>query len=868
MMSDRLSQDPTEPPLTPDGELVNFLDDEPLRDSPEERIRQKYLRVLHFQYGYPRNVLVRQLPIYSGRRQARDAGGNPIFADIGVYETPQACSARDQGGLRIVVEVKAPDENAGYTQLVSYIFNTSANGGVWYNGDEARWYRRLQQPEQRLVQWPGIPPPGEAWDAVGRRAKDKLLPLRDVRGTLERCHNKLYRRGAEGDDLTMDMVRILLAKARDEEREGVQTLFYCTGEELGTEAGHKAVAARVESLFEEVRDANPTVFDPHETIRVGTRQIVDVVVELQDFRLIGDDDAQWDLMGAAYEQYTAEVLKREGGEFFTNRLVVRLLTRMVDPRSNDRVLDPAGGTGGFCTAALRHMRESIRSSSQPAAVKRKLMDAIKDRIFYIEVKNRLVKIAKAAMILSGNGHRGFTQGDSLAPFERLPQHFLEMCQPNRIDAVLTNPPFAGMVNGRIPVTEDIAEQFQLSRRWEWKRGRYVPTDEPNGKGVPPELLFIERSLQWLRPGGTLGIVVPKGLLENPEETLAARHFIFRHSFVRAVIACHKNTFKPYTGSRTALLVLTKKTDAEITKQDKNYPIFMAISRKIGQDSEGEPLYVKDEEGRPTNEVDHDLNEIFRSWQDHLSGHLNPSEYTFAVDRSQLDERSLIVSPQSFLPAINEAIATVVRLGDSEEFTVTPLKDVASRIHKGTRFKREDLESEKGSGPGVIRYYTPAALLQDRAEGVKFLDLNKAEVRRRKEIQKHQLGRLQLLVTRSGTIGRVILTTAQHEGHVGSDDLIHIDIEDEDVRLFVYQFLRSDLGQKQMLKNEYGTIQQHLEPRHVGEVLLPMPTNHDQIAKLAELVLGAISSKEAAAVRERQAEYLLANMIGSQQNGAS
>jgi restriction endonuclease S subunit len=126
----------------------------------------------------------------------------------------------------------------------------------------------------------------------------------------------------------------------------------------------------------------------------------------------------------------------------------------------------------------------------------------------------------------------------------------------------------------------------------------------------------------------------------------------------------------------------------------------------------------------------------------------------------------------------------------------------------------------------------------------------------------------LLVTRSGTIGRVILTTAQHEGHVGSDDLIHIDIEDEDVRLFVYQFLRSDLGQKQMLKNEYGTIQQHLEPRHVGEVLLPMPTNHDQIAKLAELVLGAISSKEAAAVRERQAEYLLANMIGSQQNGAS
>lgn len=866
----RMDEEPTsevEPEFNPDGTLIDFVSGDPLVDRPEERVRQQFLRILNKQFGYPKNVLAREVAVYSGRDQARDVHGNPIFADIVVYEDGAACRERDQGRIRFVVENKAPDEESGHNQLCSYIFNTSANGAVWYNGGQSRIFRRYSAPEQKLVPWPGIPRHTEAWDAVGKRGKDELLPLHDVRGTLARCHNKLHRRGTEGDDLTMDMVRLLLAKARDEERTEPEPLFYCTPEEYSSETGREDVAKRVQDLFVEVRDQNRTVFDSTERIRVGSTAIVEVVVELQDYKLIGDDDTEWDVMGAAYERYTADILKREGGEFFTNRLVVCLLTRMVNPGPDAVMLDPAGGTGGFCTATIRHMREAIRAAGLSPAVQRRRMEQLKDQIFYIDIKHRLVKIAKAAMILTGNGHRGFTQGDSLAPFERLPDSFRGRIQHGSVDAVMTNPPFAGTTNGKIDAPAEMVPQFELARRWEWRNGAFVPTADPVPGGVPPELLFIERCVQWLKPGGRLGIVVPKGVIENPATSLATRHFLFRHTRVLAVIVCHKNTFQPYTGSRTALLVLEKKQPGGTSKPDGDYGIFMAISRKIGQNSEGVPIFVRDEDGNATDVLDHDLDTIFDHWRQSHAGTLAPSEYSFAVQRSALNPQSLIISPQSFRPSLNEAIARTLELGETDDFTTEPLGDIAKRVFKGTRFRREDLETEETEGPSIVRYYTPGALLQDRPESLKYLDLSKATPQREANIRSHALVRHELMVTRSGSIGRVILTTIDHEGHIGSDDLIHIDIEDVDVRMYVYAFLKSELGQRQMLKNEYGTIQQHLEPAQVREILVPLPTEEKRLKAIASEIRQAIEAKERSLALERQSMDLLSQELETPGLGA-
>lgn len=223
-------------------------------------------------------------------------------------------------------------------------------------------------PTNDLIDWTGIPSKDEAWDALGQRKKADLKRPKDIKGLLRQCHNKLHGRGVDGDedDLTMDMVRLILAKAMDEERSSEYCEFYCTPEEYKTKEGRNNVSLRIHGLFAEVTSENRDVFSEHEKISVGPRSICDVVIELQRYRLLSDlhESDDWDIiMGHAYEQYTATYLKKKRGQFFTNRLVVDFLSQAVDPKYQDIILDPAGGSGGFLTGAMRHVRKKILHSN-------------------------------------------------------------------------------------------------------------------------------------------------------------------------------------------------------------------------------------------------------------------------------------------------------------------------------------------------------------------------------------------------------------------------------------------------------------------------------------------------------------------------
>lgn len=828
-----------EPDFDENGKIIDFLTGVLKQDKPEERVRQKYLKILHFEYNYPKEVIATEVSVYYGRNILRDDGGNPIRMDIAVYQDSIDCANRDQGRIWFVVETKAPTKEGGYNQLVSYIFNTSANGGVWYNQDNINFFRRFDAPETKLEDWIGIPRYNESWDAVGRRRKTELREPSDIKGLFRLCHNTLYKYGTEEDDLTMDMVRIILAKWRDEEKPGDWPEFYCMPGDMSSIEGINRVADRVQKLFAEVRDASLDVFEAHEKILIENHHIAELVCILQEYKLIADDESRWDVMGTAYEEYTITALRRKRGQFLTNRLIVELLVKMLNPTPDDIMLDPAGGVGGFCLATLKYMREEIRKSHQPEGVKRRLFEKVKGAIFMIDITKRLVKIAKTVMILSGDGHEGFVSGDSLGHIENLDHKLLDKISPGIPTIVLTNPPFAGLTNGRI-TNSDVLAQFELGKRWIWSNDHYLPTSEIDASGTPPEILFLERCLQWCAPGGKIGIVVPKGLLDT-DTGLAARHYIFKNVKILAVINCHKNTFQPHTGSRTALLVLEKKETP--THEEDDYKIFMAISRKIGQDSEGEPTYKKDDAGNVLNELDHDLDQILESYKDIINNNFIASEFIYYIMRSQIDNRTLKINPQAYLPKLNEAIEKVIEKGEQEGWTTTTIGQIAKRVFKGARFRRQDLEVDSKTGDDIVAFYTPAALLQDRGDSVKFLDLSKAEPNRRKIIESFRAKKGELLITRSGSIGRVVYVTDQLDGELISDDLIHVVIEDEKLRGYVYMFLKTDLAQKQLIRNEYGTIQQHIEPIHVREIIVPLLEDESILDSIGQTIINSIKAKE-------------------------
>ena len=99
----------------------------------------------------------------------------------------------------------------------------------------------------------------------------------------------------------------------------------------------------------------------------------------------------------------------------------------------------------------------------------------------------------------------------------------------------------------------------------WVEGEFQQQTEPlTNEGVPPEYLFIERCIRWVKPGGKIGIVVPRGLLDN-DKVLSVRTLIFRETRVLAVVNCHDDTFKPHTNAKAALLVLERKNTDRHTK---------------------------------------------------------------------------------------------------------------------------------------------------------------------------------------------------------------------------------------------------------------------------------------------------------------
>ena len=116
----------------------------------------------------------------------------------------------------------------------------------------------------------------------------------------------------------------------------------------------------------------------------------------------------------------------------------------------------------------------------------------------------------------------------------------------------------------------------------------------------------------VRPGGRIAIVLPQGVFNNTNMSYI-RNWLFDKARVLAVVGLHGNKFKPHTGTKTSVLFLQKWGEDE--KPQKEYPIFMAVSKKGGKDNSGNPVYKKDEKGNPIFKsisekvLDDDLSEI-------------------------------------------------------------------------------------------------------------------------------------------------------------------------------------------------------------------------------------------------------------------
>jgi type I restriction enzyme M protein len=285
----------------------------------------------------------------------------------------------------------------------------------------------------------------------------------------------------------------------------------------------------------------------------------------------------------------------------------------------------------------------------------------------------------------------------------------------------------------------------------------------------------------------------------------------------------------------------KPADDEVLPDD--YQVFMGISRRIGQDSEGVPIFKRDAFNKEIEEVDHDLNEMLNDFRSFTAGSLNSSEYRFTIRKSDIDS-GLRINPQVYLPNLNETIRRIEQVDARPGWSVSTIGQLVAgvRVFKGPRLKSENLIDDYGAS--VEPYYTPSAVLQEKSDSAKLLDLSRASVSQLATIDAIRVHRGDIVISRSGTIGRVAYITARLDGAIVSDDLIRVRIPDERVRLYALQFLESEYALNQMLRNEYGAVQQHLEPNHVQNILVPVPDDWSAVTDVIEAVRVRVMQKEA------------------------
>ena len=585
--------------------------------TPEERVRQEYLLVLTGEYGYSLEQIAEEIPVAGrGSAQAR--------ADFLIWRTPEA-KQRQEHAL-IVVECKADNVTISlkdYEQGANYAQYEHARFFVTHNHRETKYWK--VDDSRRMPNYDEIAniPHAEATDKDIDEllARLKVFKEDEFAKLLHECHNVIRNREKLDPAAAFDEIaKILFVKVaveremkKNRERNNLFTVEFLDSQRLTKDP--------LGDLFDKTKKiyADDRIFDPDEAVRLKPATGRAIVKLLERYNL---SDTSEDIKGIAFERFLGRTFRGEIGQFFTPRTIVEFMIRMVEPKEGDVICDPASGSGGFLIRFFEIVRQQILadadreyqaykakieadkklSAEKRAALLSEKFAAIQAtldhdaagsrlwilanrRIYGTDANDRMARTSKMNMIMHGDGHGGVHHHDGFLNVNGIFE--------GRFDIVLTNPPFGANVEPTDVVHEaDATADRSLEKRYLEEFGELYreamdrvaaakgkPIASlfalPKGNGtekeqekrvksakIKTEILFIERCLSLLMPGGRMGIVLPEGIFNNPSLAYV-REFCENRAFIRAVVSLPQETFFSSGASvKASLLFMQKFTNEE------------------------------------------------------------------------------------------------------------------------------------------------------------------------------------------------------------------------------------------------------------------------------------------------------------------
>lgn len=558
--------------------------------TPEEVIRQLYLQVLMDDYGYPATRMEVEYSVSFGREKKR--------ADIVIFDREKTLSPY------IIVELKKPKLKDGKEQLKSYCNGTGAPIGVWSNGDSISYYHRKDP--NYFEDLPGIPKVNEKlsdilserWNIDDLIKKDKLVNERkSLKDLILEMEDEVL--AGAGVDAFEELFKLIFTKLFDEMESGRDKKRFLEFRNYGdTETELKD---KIQAIFNRAKVKWSGVFSDDAKIELTASHLSVCVSSLQDVKLF---NSNLDVVDDAFEYLIGKSSKGEKGQYFTPRYVIDMCVKMLNPQEHETMIDTAAGSCGFPVHTIFHVWKQIftdlgLAQSHLFTLEQKpprCTDYVNDKVFAIDFDEKTVRVARTMNLIAGDGQtnvlhlntldwerwdektndgdwldvygRGWTNIKKLRTVKNNNRDF-------QFDILMANPPFAGDIK-----ESRIISKYELGKN---AAGKYQTA-------VGRDILFIERNLDFLKPGGRMAIVLPQGRFNNSSDK-QIREFIAERCRILGVVGLHGNVFKPHTGTKTSVM-LVQKWDEKLCPKVDDYPIFFATMQEPTKDNSGEKIYVR------------------------------------------------------------------------------------------------------------------------------------------------------------------------------------------------------------------------------------------------------------------------------------
>ena len=602
-----------------DNKIFAPLKDKWLVNKPEEQVRQQYICRLVDSYGYTLDQMAQELQVTNSQRGQGAARG-----DIVIWRSKE--DKLNNKSALIVVECKAESvtiRQEDYFQGYNYAAWAGADFFVTTNLKETRVFRVVKgELPKRLEEIADIPTADKAQD---QKEIDKLLQqtkafTRDeFSKLLFKCHNIIRNNDKLSPEAAFDEIsKILFIKIRYERDNTGTQIFsldnFKKARETYNSFKSKDAPEFYQFLFEKTKEdfANDHLFEQNDIIKIRENSFEQIVKELQIYNLSTTSD---DVKGIAFEKFLGRTFRGELGQFFTPRTIVEFMVNVLDPQEGEYICDPCCGSGGFLINAFEYVRAQIEQDieqekekikeqyytdsydqlpdKQKEAIDTKIANAFQvlnqeldinnadgrlrslsfDCIYGTDANPRMARTAKMNMIMHGDGHGGVHHHDGLLNVNGI--------FDNRFDVILTNPPFGAHVDKDLKITE--ADKFTDEAKIKLYTKRYgdaylealkqvndhigepiLSLFETGAMSGLTEVLFIERCLNLLKPGGRMGIVLPEGVLNNTN-LQKIRDFVESKAKIMLVVSIPQDVFIASGATvKPSLLFFRKFTEEEAT----------------------------------------------------------------------------------------------------------------------------------------------------------------------------------------------------------------------------------------------------------------------------------------------------------------